>query len=391
MNSNYPYDDNFEAYVSGWIAGRGVLTSQGLILVDGVQNTSVLRKIGEYANVDRDHFLKTESGKLNLIIADPRVIQNFRQNLDAHLDKEDTMARLPRKYLGNRLTRFFVRGLLESRVNDVWDDRDKHHLEFSTQHEELANQIRTYVRSGRTSEGVIRWSDHHIIDLLGFVYNSCSDPFECSLYNAFIKICNLSLDRTHVPMVLFERQQPSAFAPIKQFFSDVTYDLSIVNLQSNQHEMVYKYDTYILPKIPSGYYLEITSHPDLTDAGYILMNSGEIVQSGCEKPICLTVFATSVKIAPLKLPFKAGRMVLKKIAYVRYRTLNPRRTEKTKRSIPFKNQQGSIRKKAKITQDQTGDSNYTESKPSIKEEDYIDDQDVDISIVEDYADDVEIE
>lgn len=184
----------------------------------------------------------------------------------------------------------------------------------------------------------------YILDTLGIVYASSSDPFDYKLkisgYNAFDLMvvmyenalvgcrseseyriyCSMvhdgpnwsnQIDVSKFPLVCnFTLTLPDAVLPSKGRASDVGYDLTIVSKVKDIFSNCALYDTGVIVEPPFGYYTKIVPRSSLIKSGYILSNSQGIIDGTYRGTLKICLTKVSPDAPDIELPFKCCQLIL---------------------------------------------------------------------------------
>ena len=158
------------------------------------------------------------------------------------------------------------------------------------------------------------------IDFLGFLYNNINN--NCSfVYNNY----NLNLPKINVVKV-----DDNAIIPSKKNWSDVGYDLSIINKIEDYNSKTALYDTGIKIQVDFGYYVEIVPRSSLSKTGYMLANSVGIIDNSYRGNLMVALTKVCDDAKEIEYPFRCCQMIMRK--YVNTYLEEVGNVEKTKRN-----------------------------------------------------------
>ena len=157
------------------------------------------------------------------------------------------------------------------------------------------------------------------IDFLGFLYNNIDNNISF-IYNNY----NLNLPKINVVKV-----HDKAIIPSKKNWSDVGYDLSIINKIEDYNSKTALYDTGIKIQVDFGYYVEIVPRSSLSKSGYMLANSVGIIDNSYRGNLMSALTKVCDDAKDIEYPFRCCQMIMRK--YVNTYLEEVGNVEKTKR------------------------------------------------------------
>jgi deoxyuridine 5'-triphosphate nucleotidohydrolase len=157
------------------------------------------------------------------------------------------------------------------------------------------------------------------IDLLGFLYNNIDNNISFS-YNNY----NLNLPKINVVKV-----DNNAIIPTKKNWSDVGYDLSIINKIEDYNSKTALYDTGIKIQVDFGYYVEIVPRSSLSKSGYMLANSVGIIDNSYRGNLMVALTKVCDDAKEIEYPFRCCQMIMRKFVNTYLEEVG--NVEKTKR------------------------------------------------------------
>lgn len=140
------------------------------------------------------------------------------------------------------------------------------------------------------------------VDFLGFLYNNIDNNISFS-YNNY----NLNLPKINVVKV-----DDNAVIPSKKNWSDVGYDLSIINKIEDYNSKTALYDTGIKIQVDFGYYVEIVPRSSLSKSGYILANSVGIIDNSYRGNLMVALTKVCDDAKEIEYPFRCCQMIVRK-------------------------------------------------------------------------------
>jgi deoxyuridine 5'-triphosphate nucleotidohydrolase len=132
-----------------------------------------------------------------------------------------------------------------------------------------------------------------------------------SLYNPRPFIRNLTCCK-------LARTRSDAVLPTKARFSDVGYDLTILEKLKDFNEKTSLYDTGIRIQMPSGVYAEVVPRSSLSKSGYMLANSVGIIDNSYTGNILIALTKIDPSASDITLPFRCCQLVFKHQVYAHF-------------------------------------------------------------------------
>ena len=157
------------------------------------------------------------------------------------------------------------------------------------------------------------------IDFLGFLYNNIDNNISF-VYNNY----NLNLPKINVV-----KADVNAIIPTKKNWSDVGYDLSIINKIEDYNSKTSLYDTGIKIQVDFGYYVEIVPRSSLSKSGYMLANSIGIIDNSYRGNLMIALTKVCDDAKDIEYPFRCCQMIMRKFVNTYLEEVG--NVEKTKR------------------------------------------------------------
>lgn len=143
------------------------------------------------------------------------------------------------------------------------------------------------------------------VDFVGKLYaESTEHLYDDSNFNKIIN-CNQ-------PVIHFVKQSKDAIIPTKANFSDVGYDISILNVHKVINSKTTLYDTGICLNIPVGYYVEIVPRSSIVKSGYMLSNSIGIIDCSYKGNLYVGLTKVCDDAIEIEYPFKCCQLIVRK-------------------------------------------------------------------------------
>lgn len=149
------------------------------------------------------------------------------------------------------------------------------------------------------------------IDFVGKLYaESTEHLYDDSNFNKIIN-CNQ-------PVIHFVKQSKDAIIPTKANFSDVGYDISILNVHKKINSKTTLYDTGICLNIPVGYYVEIVPRSSIVKSGYMLSNSIGIIDCSYKGNLYVGLTKVCDDAIEIEYPFKCCQLIVRKQVFPKF-------------------------------------------------------------------------
>jgi dUTP pyrophosphatase len=114
------------------------------------------------------------------------------------------------------------------------------------------------------------------------------------------------------PVINFIKINKDAIIPKKANFSDVGYDISILNVHKVINSKTTLYDTGICLNIPVGYYVEIVPRSSIVKSGYMLSNSIGIIDCSYKGNLYVGLTKVCDDAIEIEYPFKCCQLIVRK-------------------------------------------------------------------------------
>ena len=164
------------------------------------------------------------------------------------------------------------------------------------------------------------------IDLMGKLYaESTEQLYDDSNFNKIID-CNQ-------PVINFIKITKDAIMPTKVNFSDVGYDISILNIHKKINSRTTLYDTGICLNIPVGYYVEIVPRSSIVKSGYMLSNSIGIIDCSYKGNLYVGLTKVCDDAIEIEYPFKCCQLIVRKQVFPRFIEMRIEEVLESKRNM----------------------------------------------------------
>jgi deoxyuridine 5'-triphosphate nucleotidohydrolase len=140
--------------------------------------------------------------------------------------------------------------------------------------------------------------------------------------SAFVDLLKFSAGRKvlestlgHMIDISVMKTRDDAVIPTKCRFSDVGYDLTVIDIHKRLNKNTIMYDTGIQISLPPTYYAEIVARSSLVKTGWVLTNSIGIIDNAYTGNLYVVVSRIESDAEELELPFRGFQLLLRKQVY----------------------------------------------------------------------------
>jgi deoxyuridine 5'-triphosphate nucleotidohydrolase len=199
--------------------------------------------------------------------------------------------------------RAFIRGIYE--YNNLRENSNDIRLKKNEMIKDNYNDIMEYIGIPYIIDDenniLIKYGCNSV-DFLGFIYNNIDNNISFN-YNNY----NLNL-----PKIFVVKTDDNAIIPTKKNWSDVGFDLSIINKIQDYNSKTALYDTGIKIQVDFGYYVEIVPRSSLAKSGYILSNSIGIIDNSYRGNLMVSLTKICDDAIEIEYPFRCCQLILRK-------------------------------------------------------------------------------
>lgn len=146
----------------------------------------------------------------------------------------------------------------------------------------------------------------NILDFLGLIYKNKNLITNMKLFEKYNEMIG------EQPVIKYIKIQENAVTPTKANFSDVGFDLTIINEHKRFNSKTKLYNTGIKLEIPIGYYVEIVPRSSISKSGYILANSIGIIDCSYKGELFVALTKIDEESPDITFPFKCCQLIVKK-------------------------------------------------------------------------------
>ena len=232
----------------------------------------------------------------------------------------------------DKMKKEFIRGLYEYNYLNNENDTENILIKKNTYLNEILPKIGDYLNipyiftkqeDDDKTEYLTYMYGCSTCDFLGTIYNK----IDCNSYS--FKAANYNLT---IPKCCFIRVDNNAVVPSKENWSDVGYDLSIINKIKDFNSKTSLYDTGIKIQLDYGYYAEIVPRSSISKSGYILSNNIGIIDNSYRGNLMIALTKIADDAIDITYPFKCCQLIIKKQVYVNMEEVTDKSLDNTKRN-----------------------------------------------------------
>lgn len=110
------------------------------------------------------------------------------------------------------------------------------------------------------------------------------------------------------------RTSKDAILPFKAGPNEVGYDMMLIGIHSRLDDDTIMYDTGIIAKPPTGYYLEVVPRSSIVKTGWFLANSVGIIDPTYRQTIRVVLKRTRSDVKELPMPCKIVQLILRPLS-----------------------------------------------------------------------------
>lgn len=273
-----------------------------LINIDEDLDEGLLKILKEYVDI------MNEFGKTSMSLINISYIEDMKETIKGFNDLNDDYKRA------------YIRGIYE--YNNLHENSNDIHIKknvmIKDNYEDYMKFIGIPYLIDDENRIKIKYGCNSL-DFLGFLYNKIDNNISF-VYNNY----NLNLPKINVVKV-----NDNAIIPSKKNWSDVGYDLSIINKIEDYNSKTALYDTGIKIQVDFGYYVEIVPRSSLSKYGYMLANSVGIIDNSYRGNLMIALTKVCDDAKDIEYPFRCCQMIIRK--YVNTCLEEVGNVEKTKR------------------------------------------------------------
>jgi deoxyuridine 5'-triphosphate nucleotidohydrolase len=242
------------------------------------------------------------------IVSMTAIDSNILEDININLKKFDDWT--------NKMKKEFIRGLYEYNYLNNENDTENIIIKRTSYLYDILPKIGGYLNipyiftkleNDDKTEYLIYMYGCSTCDFLGTIYN------EIDSNNYSFKAANYNLT---IPKCRFIRVDNNAVVPSKENWSDVGYDLSIINKIKDLNSKTSLYDTGIKIQLDYGYYAEIVPRSSISKTGYILSNNIGIIDNSYRGNLMIALTKIADDAIEITYPFKCCQLIIKKQIYV---------------------------------------------------------------------------
>jgi dUTP pyrophosphatase len=314
-------DDEFSAYLLGWIASDGHIATDGVYISIHIKDAKILdaiaRKIGDPSLCT----LSEKHQRANLALSRQSVANAASKWLNVSPGKKSHTVRFPN--LKETLIKHFIRGYFDGDgcVSSPYRDRRQPRASISSQSQIMLESLSSNSNIPATiNKDSVEWNGVKALDFLSWIYDEANYYLERK-YESYLYWSTWlpSLTGRHGKEEVFtwSTTRKDAVKPFKKRASDSGYDLTLLDKVKSQGVVDF-YDTGIKLNPIYGWYFDLVPRSSITDTGYMLYNSVGVIDRSYTGNILVPLIKVDPSAEDLKLPARIVQIIPRHIIHVKF-------------------------------------------------------------------------
>jgi len=318
-------DSETKAYLLGWIASDGALTTNSIAIYVHHRDATTLAAVRDIACKS----LPVVRKKPNLIgftINSRRCVTDVCRWLDIAPGKKSASVAFP-TLAEPQLSWAFLRGYFDGDGSITTVDaalsrakRDKRwpapRCSITSSSARMLDGILEFCKvPAHRGKGQLQWGGSNALDFLGRLYAGATISLTRKR-DLYLDWCNWvpSIRSSTPPHPLFRwaRTLPQAVQPTKGAVSDSGFDLTLVE-RSKRHGAVEFFRTGIRVQPAFGWYFDLVPRSSIAKSGYMLANSVGVIDRGYTGEILVPLIKVDANAPDLQLPSRLVQMIPRQI------------------------------------------------------------------------------
>lgn len=309
-------DTAFKAYLLGWIASDGGLSSTNAITLEiHAKDIEILYKIAAELATDLTvkHDTVRERGILRICSA--QMTRDVCRHLNILPESKAGVVAYP--MLPDHLHQHFIRGVYDGdgSISDPRTNKKNYPVATiaSTSCDLRAGCYELAAFPGHVRDDGLEYSCNNAIDFLGWLYDDADIYLERkhTLYRywcTFVPGIGGRGTSVTFDQIKCIKTRKDAVLPSKAHVSDAGYDLTVVEMLKTVGEVEF-YTTGIKVQLPFGWYCHVYPRSSISKTGYSLANSVGIIDRTYMGEIIVALRRDTGVHVPLQLPARIAQLV----------------------------------------------------------------------------------
>lgn len=313
-------DTEDKAYLLGWIASDGSVSSGSISVEVNADDYSILKTLADIVGLKP----KVRSGLVGFTVNSKRMVSDICGHLSITPGKKSHTVGFP-VLSTEALSWAFVRGVFDgdgcvSAPACMGSPR----ADICSSSDAMRTGIREFCKIPCSEYGGDRleWCGNRALDFMAKIYDGAKPTLRLMRkYERYLEwtswVPSLSGKNGGKPHVSFRwaRTVPNAPAPFKERASDSGWDLTILE-KVNQVGDVEFYTTGIKVQPDFGWYFQLVPRSSITKTGYMLANSVGIVDRTYVGPVIVALRKINPKAQDLVLPVRLVQIIPAPIIHI---------------------------------------------------------------------------
>lgn len=317
-----------KAYVLGWIASKGVLTSEGVKLKlerSLVRMLELLRSVIDKELLINEEVQDNSQDVVTLSLNAPQIVQDACNWLQVSAEEANFLkSQLPS--LESEYTWSFIRGLFDA-TGDIQHSAQTNHLRggFWVENAQIMQAIQAFAKIPMevTQEGAryyLALSDNNALDFLGNLYDASTIEL-AENKEKFVQWCvripGVNSAVAHWGQSLnfrWVKVTENAVAPFKGRVSDSGYDLTLIGKVKEVGNVTF-FDTGIQIQPGFGWYFDLVPRSSISKTGYMLANSVGVIDRTYTGNVLVPLVKVDQNMPDLELPARVVQIIPRPIVH----------------------------------------------------------------------------
>jgi deoxyuridine 5'-triphosphate nucleotidohydrolase len=341
LDDNYfsVIDNEFKAYVLGWIASDGHLKHNGFSINIHIKDKEILEKIRNIICLDLPIHLSKNRPMINLTINSSQIAQDIGRHLNLPLKgKKDKLITIPN--IKESLKIHFIRGFFDGdgHVSNARYKKPYCRAGITSNSTKLLQQIKDIINIPCyfNNKDRLEWSNNNALDFLFKLYNNSSielarkkDLYE--LWRQYVPgLKGKGNNKVKIGPIEIQRTRQNAILPYKVRASDVGYDLTVIE-KIKSTDCVDFYTTGLKMRPDFGWFGMVVPRSSITKTGYIMANSVGILDRTYLGEIIIALHKINKDQIDLPLPYRIGQLIM--LPVLHFEVVEVEELEETERGI----------------------------------------------------------
>lgn len=317
-----------KAYVLGWIASKGVISSEEIKIKlerSLVRMLELLRSVIDKELLINEEVQDNSQDVVTLSLNSPQIVQDTCNWLQVNSEETNFLkAQLPN--LESEFVWSFIRGLFDA-TGDIQHSAQTNHLRggFWVENAQIMQAIQTFAKIPMevTQEGsryYLALSDNNALDFLGNLYDASTIELtenKEKFVQWCVRIPGVNSAVAHWGQSLdfrWVKVAENAVAPFKGRVSDSGYDLTLIGKVKEVGNVTF-FDTGIQIQPGFGWYFDLVPRSSISKTGYMLANSVGVIDRTYTGNVLVPLVKVDQNMPDLELPARVVQIIPRPIVH----------------------------------------------------------------------------